>query len=70
MELVNYSRTRSISIIKLGKRPSGSPMHRCKDNIRMVLKEISINAWNWVDSAQDKDYRGTLVNSTLNLRVS
>ena len=56
MELVNYSRTRSISIIKLGKRPLGSPMHRCKDNFRMDFKEIGINAWNWVVSAQGKDY--------------
>jgi hypothetical protein len=27
-----------------------------EDNIRMDLEEIGINAGNWVDSAQDRDY--------------
>jgi hypothetical protein len=40
-----------------------------EDNIRMDLKEIGINARNWVDSAQDKDYWKALVNVALNLRV-
>ena len=39
------------------------------DDIRMDLEETSINAGNWVDSAQDKDYWRALVNVTLNLRV-
>ena len=39
-----------------GKRPLGRPMHRWKNNVRLVLKEIGINMRNWVDSAQDKDY--------------
>ena len=34
-----------------------------EDNIRMDLKEISINTRNWVDSAQDKDYWRALVNA-------
>ena len=38
------------------KRPLGRPRHRWEDNIRMDLEEISINAGNWVDSAQDRDY--------------
>ena len=42
---------------------------RWKDNIRMDLEEIGINAGNWVDSAQDRDYWRTLVNAALNLRV-
>ena len=52
-----------------GKRPLGKPRHRCKDNTRMDLKEIGINAGNWVDSAQDWDYWRVLVNAALNLRV-
>ena len=32
--------------------PLGKP--RWEDNIRMDLKEISINTRNWVDSAQDR----------------
>ena len=52
-----------------GKRPLGRPRHRWVDNIRMELKEIGINAGNWVDAAQDRDYWGALVNAALNLRV-
>jgi hypothetical protein len=35
----------------------------------MDLKEIEINAKNWVDSAKDRDYCCTLLNAELNLRV-
>ena len=52
-----------------GKRPLGRPMRRCEDNVRMDLEEISINAGNWVDSAQDRNYWRALVNAALNLRV-
>ena len=48
-----------------GKRPSGRPMRRWEDNIRMDLEEIGINAGNWVGSAQDR----ALVSAKLNLRV-
>ena len=41
-----------------GKRHFGSPRRRWEDNIRMDLEEIDINAGNWVDSTQDKDYCG------------
>ena len=51
------------------KRPLGRPTRRWEDNIRMDLEEIGINAGNWVDSAQDRNYWRTLVNATLNLRV-
>ena len=34
-----------------GKRPPGRLRRRSEDNIRMNLKEIGINARNWVDSA-------------------
>ena len=39
-----------------GKRPLGKPRRRWEDNIRMDLEEIVISAWNWVDSAQDRNY--------------
>ena len=35
----------------------------------MDLEEIGINAENWVDLAQDKDYWRALMNDALNLRV-
>ena len=39
-----------------GKRPLGRPRHRWEDNVRMDFEEIGINAGNWVDSDQDRDY--------------
>ena len=39
-----------------GKGPLGRPRLRWEDNIRMDLEEIGINAGNWVDSAQDRNY--------------
>ena len=53
-----------------GKRPLGRSRCRWEDNIRMDLEEIGINAGNWVDSAQDRNYWRALVNAALNLRVS
>ena len=52
-----------------GKRSLGRPRPRWEDNIRIDLEEIGINAGNWVDSAQDRDYWRALVNSALNHRV-
>ena len=52
-----------------GKRPLGRPRRKWVDNIRMDLEEISINAGNWVDSAQDRNYWRALVNTALNLWV-
>ena len=50
-------------------RPSGRPRRRWEDNIRIDLEEIGINAGNWVDWAQVRNYRRALVSATLNLRV-
>ena len=36
----------------------------------MDLEEIGINAGNWVDLSQDRDYWKALVNATLDLRVT
>ena len=51
-----------------GNRPLGRPRRRWENKIKMVLKEISINRRNWVDSFQDRNYWRALVNA-LNLRV-
>ena len=53
-----------------GKRPLERPRRRWEDSIRMDLEEIGINAGNWVDSAQNRNYWRALVNAALNLRVS
>ena len=52
-----------------GKRRLGRPRRRWEDNIRMDLEEIDINAGNWVDSAQGRNYWRALVNAALNLRL-
>ena len=52
-----------------GKRPLGRPRRLWEDNIRMDLEEKGIIAVNWVDSAQDRDYRRAFANAALNLRV-
>ena len=52
-----------------GKRSLGRPRRRWEDNIRMDHEKIGINAGNWVDSAQDRNYWRVLVNAALNLRV-
>ena len=52
-----------------GKRLLRRPRRRWEDNFRMDLEEIGINAGDWVDSAQDRNYWRTLVNAALNLRV-
>ena len=53
----------------VGKRPLGRPRRRWEDNIRMNLKEMSINTRNWIDSSQDRHYCRALANAALNLRV-
>ena len=55
---------------RTGKRLLGRPTRRWEDNIRMDLEEMGINAGNWVDSAQDRNYWRALLNAALNLRVS
>jgi hypothetical protein len=60
-----------ISVFKIstGKGLLGRPRRRWEDNDRMDLEEISINAGNWVYSAQNRDYWRVLVNAALNLQV-
>ena len=48
----------------------GKLRHRWEDSIRMDLEEMGINAENWVELAQDRNYWRALVNTALNLRVS
>ena len=50
-----------------GKIPLRRPRRRWVDNIRNNLEEICINARNYVDSAQDRDYWRGLGNAALDL---
>ena len=43
-----------------GKRPLGRPRRRRDDNIRINLKEISVSARNWIDSASIGIFRESL----------
>ena len=52
-----------------GKILLGRSRGRWEDNIRMDLEEIVINARNWVDSTQDRDYWRALLNVGLILWV-
>ena len=54
---------RSAFEILTGKIPFGRPRSRWDD-----LEEIGVNAVNWIDSTQDRDYWRALVNVALNLR--
>ena len=44
------------------------PKRRWEDNIRIDFNEIGFNTRNWVNSAQDRDWRA-LVNAGWNLQV-
>ena len=54
-----------------GKRPSGRLRYTRKweNNVRMNLNEICVNARNWFDLTQDRDYWRALVNVEFNLRI-
>ena len=52
-----------------GKMLLRSPRRRWGDDVRMDVKEIGINAGNWVDSAQDRNYWRAHENAALNLRI-
>ena len=51
------------------KRPLERPRRRWEDNIIMDLKKIGVNTWNWVNSAQDRDYSRAFVNAVLNIYI-
>jgi hypothetical protein len=45
-------------------KPTGRPMCRWKDNIKIDVNEIGVNVRNLIDSAQNIDYWRTPVNET------
>jgi len=53
-----------------GNRPLGRPMRRWEDNIKMDLQEVGCGGMDWIDLAQDRDRRRTLVNAVMKPRVT
>jgi len=51
------------------KRPLWRPRRRWEDNIKMELQEVGCWGKNWIELAQDKDRRRTLVNKVMNLWI-
>ena len=50
-----------------GKRPLGRPRSRWEDNIKMDLQKVGCGGVDWIELAQDRDRRQTLVNAVMNL---
>jgi hypothetical protein len=52
-----------------GKRPIGSPRHRCANNIKIDLREVGWDGMDWIDLAEDRNQWRAPVNTIMNLRV-
>jgi hypothetical protein len=52
-----------------GKKPLGKRWHRWGDNIKMDLREITIDGANWIQLGQDRVQWRACVNTVMNLRV-
>ena len=52
-----------------GKRPLGRPRRRWEDNIKMDLQEVEEGRGDWMELAQDRDGRRSLMGTVRNFRV-
>jgi hypothetical protein len=52
------------------RRPLGRPRRRCKDNIKIGLREAGWRDIDWIDLAQDTYGWRAVVSAAINLRVS
>ena len=52
-----------------GNRPLGRPRSRWEGNIKMDLRELGCGGMDWIDLAEDRDWRLGLVNAVMNFRV-
>jgi hypothetical protein len=51
------------------KRPVGRPRIRWVDNTKLDFREITRDGMDWIDLAEDRNQRRSLVNTAMNLRV-
>jgi hypothetical protein len=52
-----------------GKGPLGRPRRRWVDSNKMDLREVGLDAMDWIDLAQDRDRWRALVNAVMNFQV-
>jgi hypothetical protein len=52
-----------------GKRPLGRHRRRWEDKIKMDLQEVGGGCGDWMELAQDRNRRQTLVSTVKNFRV-
>jgi hypothetical protein len=52
-----------------GRRPLGRPRRKWEDNIKMDLQDVERESMDWIDLAQDRDWRRALINAAINLQV-
>jgi hypothetical protein len=52
-----------------GKRPLRRTRRRWEDNFKMDLRDIGLEAVDWIHVVQDRDRWRALVNTVMNLRV-
>jgi hypothetical protein len=52
-----------------GKSRFGRPRRRWEDNIRMDVREIGLEAVDWIHLSQDRNRWRAVVNTTMNIRV-
>jgi hypothetical protein len=53
----------------LGKRLLGRPRRSREDNIKIDLQELGYGGLEWIELAQDRDWRRALVSAIMNFRV-
>jgi hypothetical protein len=56
--------------LKRRDRPFGRPVRRWEDKIKIDLREVGFEGVAWVDMAQDGNRLRSLLNTTINLRIS
>jgi hypothetical protein len=52
-----------------GKRPPGRSRNRWVCNVKMDFRGLEWGGMDWIDLAQDRDQRRSLMNTVMNLRV-